>query len=1016
MAFSLKPSQKKQFDSSKCIICQKDYSDIGLTRSLKGEGIQTLIQSATDRKDSELLNRLKQAKECEVVYHLSSCYKAYTHKKGRKAARKREESEESAGPSTVTQEKKRTRQSHSPLPTTDRERDPFKQKCIICNAVSKDKTNEKFRICEEQRAEHFVKARDFFREQDKYKHVTEATSCITDADGVFTKDLLCHAKCIRNFLREYDNEKGKPESTPIQKPNIRLELLDRLVSDVEPDMNRGMAFTLTGLKARADCEDVTFKTRDIKLHLQNYFGDKLEIVVPQAQNQSEMVYLNTVVSAKDMASKIRLMDPVKQCAELIRKELKAANFGLDDRFCDAQDLRDSWQSMQIPDILLKFLGILFKFNPKAFNERKLSEDITDENEEDEEEEDKATGVSDIKKRRMLALYQILSYDLNRGKKKTPLHVLNAEAIHNTCKSKTLITSFARCGLTISYHELMKYKNRMANYVVSICQGIVPLPSHFDKAKFTLGSMDNFDHEENTLSGIAGSHDTVSILIQDKAEEPVHRKPNISQSGIKVGQTAFNHNLKCQELREYVKPCVKPSLSKDYKVTNELFQMDAKDLQNIKEKDKAWSMARLDFSKLNKGKFETACEDQRFPSWPAFNSVVTEERLPERIVGFLPVIPYPVTEYQTVYSALKNFQDILSQLDQSVLPVACDEGVYHIVREIIMERPSEFKNIVPLLGSFHLQKVFIGVIGKYLQNSGAEQIWTENNIFGDNVVKSVMSGSHYSRSVKGMFLLSETMERLQLSEFFNEIGVSKYEKELKILMELKEAVCKKNHKKSRQKLKEFEQCNRTLLYDFENFRKKRMEHSETFAYWDGFIQLVQRLKNLIRADREGNFVLHLDTVQDILPLFALFDCINYLRWCSIYLEDMRRLQKESPDVYAEFTKGNFVVKRSPGLFKAIPIDQSLEQTINKSKKSTGGIIGTTKRKNYVAQWELIYHEMLAVSQLHREVTGVQTVSEDLSVHHEFTNAITEANEERIIQMINYIKLHSLSKQKGNSIIS
>ena len=56
------------------------------------------------------------------------------------------------------------------------------------------------------------------------------------------------------------------------------------------------------------------------------------------------------------------------------------------------------------------------------------------------------------------------------------------------------------------------------------------------------------------------------------------------------------------------------------------------------------------------------------------SLVTDEDLTQKIIGFLPVVPYPVTEYTVVYTALKNFQDILCQLDQSHLPITCDEGV------------------------------------------------------------------------------------------------------------------------------------------------------------------------------------------------------------------------------------------------------------------------------------------------------------------------------------------------------
>ena len=89
---------------------------------------------------------------------------------------------------------------------------------------------------------------------------------------------------------------------------------------------------------------------------------------------------------------------------------------------------------------------------------------------------------------------------------------------------------------------------------------------------------------------------------------------------------------------------------------------------------------------------------------------------------LPVIPSSVTDHQTVYTALKTFQDILKQLSQIHLAVTCDEGVLHIAREITMGNASEFENIVLFLGIFHVTKIFFGYLGKYLRNNGAESIW------------------------------------------------------------------------------------------------------------------------------------------------------------------------------------------------------------------------------------------------------------------------------------------------------
>ena len=39
--------------------------------------------------------------------------------------------------------------------------------------------------------------------------------------------------------------------------------------------------------------------------------------------------------------------------------------------------------------------------------------------------------------------------------------------------------------------------------------------------------------------------------------------------------------------------------------------------------------------------------------------------------------------------------------------------------------------------------------KHLRNNGAESIWTQNSVFGPNVVQSVLDGAHYVRFFKGV---------------------------------------------------------------------------------------------------------------------------------------------------------------------------------------------------------------------------------------------------------------------------
>ena len=108
--------------------------------------------------------------------------------------------------------------------------------------------------------------------------------------------------------------------------------------------------------------------------------------------------------------------------------------------------------------------------------------------------------------------------------------------------------------------------------------------------------------------------------------------------------------------------------------------------------------------------------------------------------------------------------------------------------------------------------------------------------------------------------------------------------------------------------------------------------------------------------EGDWNRHLTAGQSILNIFALFDCVNYLQWCPLYLEDMRSLLETAPDIHQAFLQCQYVVKRTPVKFKTVGADQSLKQTTIWSLKSNGGIICSMRKKYFVAEWEMIYHEM------------------------------------------------------------
>jgi len=62
--------------------------------------------------------------------------------------------------------------------------------CTVCGNVKQKGDRQKFRICEDVRAENLLKAAVFFQDEVYYR-----TSDLQDVHSVFGSDLYCHKNC-----------------------------------------------------------------------------------------------------------------------------------------------------------------------------------------------------------------------------------------------------------------------------------------------------------------------------------------------------------------------------------------------------------------------------------------------------------------------------------------------------------------------------------------------------------------------------------------------------------------------------------------------------------------------------------------------------------------------------------------------------------------------------------------------------------------------------------------------------
>ena len=66
-----------------------------------------------------------------------------------------------------------------------------------------------------------------------------------------------------------------------------------------------------------------------------------------------------------------------------------------------------------------------------------------------------------------------------------------------------------------------------------------------------------------------------------------------------------------------------------------------------------------------------------------------------------------------------------------------------------------------------------------------------------------------------------------------------------------------------------------------------------------MEMIDILRRYIRAERTGNWELHLQTLSKMLPFLAASGHNNYTKSLWIYLQQMSHLQEDHPEVYEHF---------------------------------------------------------------------------------------------------------------------
>lgn len=292
-------------------------------------------------------------------------------------------------------------------------------------------------------------------------------------------------------------------------------------------------------------------------------------------------------------------------------------------------------------------------------------------------------------------------------------------------------------------------------------------------------------------------------------------------------------------------------------------------------------------------FKDVIQSDLCPEYNGYNSKLCREQGHSLSVGtkamYLPLIDMTPSNPDTMMTALIQAQKLVTEAGQDYLVFTCDQQLYRVSLQVMWSYPDQFSNVVLRLGGMHLLMTFVGAA------------------FAG--VPKMLNGKKFPQNVRALRLVAEELLRKVLQE---NPYMSTYD-------------------------------------ELEIWLKDAADKSRTAKLWtEMLIKPVFIMMLYIRAERESDWPLHLDAVQQMLPYFFASGHVNYARYGTYYLQSMQNLP---PDVQEKFMKGLHVMHHNPGFWNGIWSDMYIETTFMRYGHSHGGIIGITLQPETLKTWAL-----------------------------------------------------------------
>jgi len=462
-------------------------------------------------------------------------------------------------------------------------------------------------------------------------------------------------------------------------------------------------------------------------------------------------------------------------------------------------------------------------------------------------------------------------------------------VNTKLESKELVDILCNLGFSDDYREVRRFQDS------ALPEEVIEYDWVGSLVQFVI---DNADSNTRSLTGHGTWHALGSIAGITPAKQSSIK--NMSRSST-VRPASVRGKFSTMTIKKYIKP---KSLGLKKVFIGPLLLKKPSNLNQAISLDNIWLSS-----------FYIASPEKNCPSWSGFNqTVVVGTDYDTSSIDILPFINEDPNDVNTLYSALVFLQELSIKYNLGACPVTADQPLYIKIVEIILSSPNITK-LFARLGGFHLLSSYMGGMGFIMNGSGLTNLWM--NVYATNSIGHMLDGKAYSQALKSHLYSAAAITTLLLETpgclsgintgKLNDIHTMLLTADCSITSVDSEVVVQQIHQILDDLTNDLSQCSRTG------------------KLWIQYLKMVKLMMLYIRAEKTGDWDLHLYSIGLMIPFFHASGHIKCAKCSRLYLDQMKLLKNiMTPDGYTKYTNGYFTLRRKDLLWSGNFSDLTIEQ--------------------------------------------------------------------------------------------